>query len=121
MSKGRSPKLTVRDRQPTAIASLISETNTAKKLLAAGYPLLNKWTEQKFGGLEITRDTVPHEWLWRLTAGDAVGSNIDLIVREPGSGREVMLSLTDLSPNTMLRDLRASIRASGQSVRLHVR
>jgi hypothetical protein len=121
MRKGPVPKFTVRERTSSAIASLISETNIAKALLRAGYPLLNQWTEQKFGGLDINRQTVPHDWLWPLTVADAIGSDIDLIVRDAATNAEMTLDLSSFLPNTRLREIKAQLRSSGRRLRLHIR
>jgi len=121
MTKGSPPKFTVRERTGSKIESLISETNTAKRLLAAGYPLLNQWTEQKFGGLEIDRTGIPHGWLWPMTIGDAIASEIDVIIRDPKTGQEATLDLAAVPPSTRLREIKAHQRLLGRRVRLHVR
>jgi hypothetical protein len=110
MIKGPPPKFTVRDRTRSKIDSLISETNIAKRLLAAGYPLLNQWTEQKFGGSEIDRSNIPHDWLWPMAIADAIASRIDLIVRDPETGQEIILELATLPSNTRLREVKAHQR-----------
>jgi hypothetical protein len=125
-SKGPPPRFTVLERTRSAIDSLISETNHAKRLLAAGYPLLNQWTEQKFGGI-VDRHTIPHAWLWPMTASDATGSNIDVIVRDKASGGEVVIDLSTFPASTRLREIKASLVADMTArniqaqVRLHVR
>jgi len=122
MRKGPPPRFSVRERTTTAIDSLISETNTAKRLLAAGYPLLNQWAEQKFGGLEVDRASVPHDWLWPITAADAIGSGIDMIVRDLATRQEMTLDLSGFPSGTRLREIKATIMASGgRKVRLFVR
>jgi hypothetical protein len=120
MMKGAAPKFSVRDRTRSKLESLISETNTAKRLRAAGYPLLNQWTEQKFAGLEIDRSTVPLDWLWPLTASDAVTSGIDVIIHDVETGQEITIDLTTLPQATRLREIRAHQRGLGRRVRLHV-
>lgn len=121
MTRGRAPRFTVRDRTGSKLDSLISETNTAKRLLAAGYPLLNQWTEQKFGGLDITRDTVPHDWLWPMTTADALASGVDVIVSDPETGQEMTVDLTAFPPGTRLQKIKAAMKAGGRRVRLYVR
>lgn len=121
MTKGPAPKFTVRDRTRSKIDSLISETNTAKRLLKAGYPLLNQWTEQKFGGSDIDRSNILHDWLWPMTVADAIASEIELIIRDPETGQEVTLDLVTVPPNTRLREVKAHQRVLGRGVRLHVR
>jgi hypothetical protein len=119
MSNGRAPRFTVLEKTATAIDSLISETNWTKRLRAAGYTLLNQWTEQKFGGLEIERHTVPHDWLWPLTASDAVGSGIDLIVSD--GTLELVADMASFPPKTRLREIRELLKGQGKRARLHVR
>jgi hypothetical protein len=122
MTKGPPPRFSVRERTHSAIDSLVSETNTAKRLLAAGYPLLNQWTEQKFGGLDIDRQSIPHDWLWPITAADAIGSSIELIVRDNATGQELTVDLEAFPSTVRLREIRASIlKTGGRNVRLHVR
>lgn len=122
MAKGTAPRFTVRNRTRSAIDSLISETNTAKDLLALGYPLLNQWTEQKFGGLRIDRYSIPHAWLWPMTVADAIGSGIDIIVRDLASDVEIEADLGSFPSNTRLREIKAMIAASGgRNARLRVR
>ena len=120
MVRGGVPRFSVRDRVSTAIGSLISETNTAKRLLASGYPLLNQWTEQKFGGLAIDRYGIPHDWLWPLTAADALGSGIELIVQEIVTGRDLAIDLTTFPPNVRLREIKTLVAGEGRRLRLHV-
>jgi hypothetical protein len=121
MRKGGVPTFTVLDRVPNAIESLVSETNWTKRLRKAGYRLLNQWTEQKFGGDEIDRRTVPHDWLWPLTASDAIGSRIDLIITDPADGESITADLATFPPNARLREIRDHIKAAGRKVRLTVR
>jgi hypothetical protein len=122
MRRGPAPRFTVRETTSSAVDSLISETNTAKRLLARGYPLLNQWTEQKFGGQDIDRYTIPHDWLWPITASDALGSCVELIVRDLGTGKEMVLDLGAFPPSMRLREIKAHIKqAGGRGVRLHVR
>jgi hypothetical protein len=121
MCRGGVPKFTVLEHVTTAIDSLISETNWTKKLRAAGYNLLNQWTEQKFGGRDIDRHSVPLEWLWPLTVSDAMGSGIDLIVSEPATGLEIVADLQSFPPNTRLRDVRILLKAQERRARLVVR
>jgi hypothetical protein len=127
MARGRVPQFRVLERVGDAVASFVSETNWAKRLKAEGYPLLNKWTEQKFGGLPITRSTVPHEWLWRLAVEDAIEAGLDIIIMNKDTGQDLVLDLADIPPKTLLRDVKAGaleqLRGLGHSgsVRLYVR
>jgi hypothetical protein len=127
MARGHPPRFTVLERTASAIDALISETNWTKRLRAAGYPLLNQWTEQKFGGLDIDRYTVPHDWLWPITVSDAIGSRVDLVVRDKASGNETVVDLATFPASMRLREIKASLlqsmRESGlqSQVRLHIR
>jgi hypothetical protein len=121
MSQGAPPCFSVRERTHSAVDSLISETNTAKQLLRAGYPLLNQWAEQKFAGLDIDRFTVPFDWLWPMTAADAIGSEIDLILRDRETGEEMVADLSTFPPDTRLREIKALLKDKGLAARLHVR
>jgi hypothetical protein len=120
MLKWQAPKFTIRERTRSKLDSLVSETNTAKRLLGAGYLLLNKWTEQKFGGREMGCSDVPHNWLWPLTVSDAIASEIGVIIRDVQTGKEIEVDLSALSPATRLRDIKAQV-GLGRQVRLHVR
>lgn len=119
MARGGVPRFTVLEETSCVLDSLVSETNWAKLFLGRGYPLLNQWTEQKFGGDEIDRKTVPHDWLWPMTAADAIASNVDLILAE--GPQEMMPDLTSFPPSMRLRDIRDAVKAPGRRVRLHVR
>ena len=84
MARGAVPRFSVLDETDCVLDSLVSETNWTKRLHAQGYTLLNQWTEQKFGGLEIDRRSAPHEWLWPMTASDAIASGVDPRSRAAG-------------------------------------
>jgi hypothetical protein len=119
MARGGVPRFSVLEEAPSVLDSLVSETNWTKRLRAQGYPLLNQWTEQKFGGAEIDRKTVPHDWLWRMTAADAILSNIDLLVVE--GAKEHTSDLATFPPSMRLREIRDALKAPGRKVRLYVK
>ena len=119
MARGGVPRFSVLEEVSCVLDSLVSETNWSKRLRAQGYPLLNQWTEQKFGGAEIDRRTVPHDWLWPMTAADAMASNIDLVIAE--GTKEITPELSAFPPKMRLRDIREALKAPGRKVRLHVR
>jgi hypothetical protein len=127
MQRGGVPCFLVLDRVTNAIDSFVSETNWAKQLRAQGYPLLNQWTEQRFGGLPIDRYTVPHDWLRRLAVEDALEAGIDMVLRKKATGEEVMLDLSAFRPKEFLRAVRSAalqrMKELGEAatVRLHVR
>jgi hypothetical protein len=119
MLRGEVPRFSVLDHTDCVLESLVSETNLSKRLHQQGYPLLNQWTEQKFGGLDIDRRTVPHDWLWPMTVQDALASKVDLIVTD--AGREHVPDLSTFPPTMRLRDIRELMRSAGRKARLHVR
>jgi hypothetical protein len=127
MKRGGVPRFLVLDRVTNAIDSFVSETNWAKQLRAEGYPLLNQWTEQRFGGLPIDRYTVPHDWLRRLAVEDALEAGIEIILRKKATGEEIMLDLLAFRPKELLRAVRSGalnrMKELGEAatVRLHVR
>lgn len=120
-NNGPVPRFTVRDRTSCKLDSLVSETKLAKQLLGQGYPLLNKWTEQKFAGGEVTRESIPHERLWPMTVSDAIASGIDLIVRDAETGEESVADLHDMRQEMRLRDLKPGLKKLGLRPRLYVR
>ena len=118
MARGGVPRFSVLDETDCVLDSLVSETNWSKRLRAQGYPLLNQWTEQKFGGVDIDRRTVPLDWLWPITTQDAIASNVDLIVSE---GRHEIAADLSTFPATMrLREIRDLMKSAGRRLRLHV-
>ncbi len=118
MVRGGVPRFSVLEETACVLDSLVSETNWSKRLRGKGYPLLNQWTEQKLAGLEIDRRTVPHDWLWPMTAADAVASRVDLIVSE--QAQEITPDLSTFPPNTRLREIRDALKAPGRKFRLSV-
>ena len=106
MARGGVPRFILLDRAPDAIASFVSETNWTKALRRAGHPLLNQWMEQKFGGDDICRATVPHDWLWRLAVEDAIEAGIQVILRSKHEGAELVLDLHQFRPKELLRTVK---------------
>jgi len=121
MARGGVPKFSVLETTDNALDSLVSETNWTKRLRAAGHRLLNQWTEQKFGGRVIDRQAVPHNWIWPLTAADAIGSGIDLSVNDLESGDQVVADLKMFPPNTRLREIRDLLKAQKRKSTIVVR
>ena len=119
MARGGVPHFSVLDEVSCVLDSLVSETNWSKRLRAQGYPLLNQWTEQKFGGADIDRWTVPHDWLWPMAAADAIASRVDLIVID--AAHEHTADLSSFPPTMRLRDICDLMRSAGRKARLHVR
>jgi hypothetical protein len=119
MARGGVPRFTVLEETSCVLDSLVSETNWAKRLRVRGYPLLNQWAEQKFAGVEIDRRSVPHDWLWPMTAADAIASNVDLVIVE--GVQEFAPDLSTFPASMRLREIRDAVKASGRKVRLYVR
>ncbi len=109
MVRGGVPRFRVIERASDAIASFVSETNWAKHYLAAGYPLLNKWTEQRFAGTPITRETIPHDWLWRLCVEDALKARFGLVVQDRTTGEDLVIDLHLWRPKELLRSVKKAV------------
>lgn len=118
---GPAPRWSVLEEVPSAIDSLVSETNWTIKLRAKGYPLVNQWTEHKLGTLEIDRYQVDPKRLWQLTTEDAIGSDIDLIIRNLETGQELGVDLSIYPPDTRLYKIRDHAKAAGRRARLIIR
>lgn len=79
MLRGGVPRFRVIERAQNAIASFVSETNWAQHYIARGYPLRNKWNEKSRPGEPMTRETVPHKWLWRLAVEDVIEARFTIV------------------------------------------
>jgi hypothetical protein len=121
MARGPAPRWTVLEEVESAIDSLVSETNWTIKLRAKGYPLVNQWTEHKLGTLEIDRYQVDPKRLWQITTEDAIGSDIDLIIRDLETGQELEVDLSIYPPHTRLYKIRDHAKAAGRRARLVIR
>lgn len=62
----------VLDRQPTRLASLVSETNWARKCVRRGYDIANRLAEQRVPEPSIQRTDIPHSWIWKFTLVEAI-------------------------------------------------
>jgi len=121
MARGPAPRWSVLEEVDSAIESLVSETNWTIRLRAKGCPLVNQWAEHKLGALEIDRYAVDHKRLWPITATDALGSAIDVVVRDPGTREEVLVDLSSLPPSTRLQEIKSHANGTGRRARLVVR
>lgn len=74
--KGSCPRFEVIDRAETHLLSLVSETNAANRLLAAGYKLTNQWKEHRGSTMAVTRHDVPPDRIWPFTIADAIADEI---------------------------------------------
>jgi hypothetical protein len=121
MSRGHVPRWSVLEEVDSALSSLVSETNWTVRLRAKGYPLVNRWTEHKLGTLEIDRYAVAHKRLWPITAADAIGSNVGVVLRDLATGKKVVVDLKTIPPNTRLQKIKAHAKETGRRARLIVR
>jgi len=121
MARGPVPRWSVLEEVGSAIESLVSETNWTIRLRAKGYPLVNQWTEHKLGTLEINRYDVDPKRLWQITTEDAIGSNIDLIIRDLSTGEEFVVDLSIYPPGTRLYKIRDHAKEAGRKARLIIR
>jgi len=120
MARGPVPRWTVLDEVYSAIDSFVSETNWTIRLRRKGYPLVNQWTEHKLGTVEIDRYGVDPKRLWPITAADAIGSNIDVVVCDLASGEETLVDLTMFRPTTRLQEIKKDAKSKGRRARLIV-
>ena len=111
MRRGGIPRFRVIERAYDAIASLVSETNWAQHYIAQGYPLRNKWKEQRQAGEAMTRFTVPHKWLWRLSVEDALEARFTIVAVDRYSGENLKIDLSAERPKEPLREVKAKLEA----------
>lgn len=121
MARGPAPRWSMLEEVGSAIDSLVSETNWTIKLRAQGYPLVNQWAEHKLGTLEIDRYQVEPKRLWQITTEDAIGSAVDLVIREFATGEEFVVDLTVYPPGTRLYIIRDHAKTAGRRARLIIR
>lgn len=111
MRRGGVPRFRVIERVDDAISSFVSETNWAQEYISLGYPLRNKWKEQSQPGLLMSRETVPHKWLWRLAVEDAVEAGFTIVATDKLSGRSISVDLAAERPKELLTALRSKLQA----------
>ncbi|MEG3180776.1 hypothetical protein [Sphingomonas sp. LT1P40] len=109
MRRGSVPRFRIIERVDDAITSFVSETNWAQHYIAQGYPLRNKWNEQKQPGETMTRETVPHKWLWRLAVEDAIEARFTIVAMDKLSGNSLKIDLTEERPKVLLRIVRSKL------------
>lgn len=78
---GVVPSFEVLDRQPSRLASLLSETNFARLCRSRGYDIANQTTLQNVAGPPVTVADLPTKWFWRFTLTQAVedGIRVELV------------------------------------------
>ncbi len=109
MLRGGVPRFRVIERVGDAVASFASETNWAQHYIAQGYPLRNKWKEQRQPGEKMSRATVPHKWLWRLAVEDAIEARFTIAVVDKVSGKSLEIDLAAEPPKQLLRVVRSEL------------
>lgn len=87
MLRGGVPRFHEIERVDDVIASFVSEINWAQHYIAKGYPLRNKWKEQRPPSETMTRETMPHKWLWRLAVENAIEAKVHNRRYRQGVGR----------------------------------
>lgn len=110
MRRGSVPRFRVIERAQDAVASFVSETNWAQRYIGQGYPLRNKWDEQRRPGEPMTRETVPHKWLWRLAVEDAIEAQVTMVALDALSGKSLNIDLTAERPKELLRAVRSKLK-----------
>lgn len=109
MRRDGVPRFRVIERAHDAIDSFVSETNWAQRYIAQGYPLRNKWNEQRQPGEPMTRETVPHKWLWRLAVEDAIEAQFTIVALDELSGNSVKIDLSAERPKELLTAVRSKL------------
>lgn len=66
----------VLDRQPTRLASVVSETNYARECVKRGYDIANQLAFQLSGEPNVTRYDIPVRWLGAFTLGEGIEDDI---------------------------------------------
>jgi hypothetical protein len=121
MARSPAPLWSVLEEVHSALDSLVAETNWTIRLPRSGYPLVNQWAEHKLGTLEIDRCSVDHKRLWSMTAADAIGSGIDVVVSDPETGEEIVVELASIPSGARIQKIKAHAKAGGRRARLVVR
>lgn len=75
---GEVPRYEVLERTPTRLASLISETNWARRCIRRGYDIANLLPEQRKNAGNIARDEIPASWIWPFQLDEALSDGISL-------------------------------------------
>ena len=73
-------KYQVLDYQLTRLASLVSETNWARKCWDSGYNLANRADLQNGGGPPIGRVDIPQGWIDKFSVGHAIADALQMSV-----------------------------------------
>lgn len=107
---GVVPTYQVLDYQPSRLASLISETNWARKCWKAGYNLANRKRLQNKAGEPISRSEIPASWLWEFSIAQAIADTIQPVLVCRACKDELVIPLSAVaereSPPRTLGELR---------------
>lgn len=87
-------------------------------MIALGYPLLNRWPEQRIAGPDIDRREVRHAWLWPLSVADAIGSRIGLVATQDGTS--LPIDLAGFPQAMRLSQIRLLLKGRGIGCKLKV-
>lgn len=80
LHRGIVARYDVLEYQPTRLASLVSETNWARKCWNAGYNMANRAELQNIGGPPIDRRDIPQSWIDKFTVRQAVADALQMSV-----------------------------------------
>jgi hypothetical protein len=83
----------VLDYQPTRLASLVSETNWARKCWDAGYDLANRAELQNSGGLPIGPGDIPRGWIDKFSIPQAIADGLQVSVSCSACGETLPIPL----------------------------
>jgi hypothetical protein len=86
----------VLDYQPTRLASLISETNWARKCWNAGYDLANRAELQNARGPPICRSDAPRSWLLKFSLAEAIADNLRIAISCEACRQTLAIPLVDI-------------------------
>lgn len=103
----------VLDYQPTRLASLVSETNWARRCWNAGYDLANRAELQNSGGPPIWPADIPLSWIDKFSVRQAIADSINfsLFCGACGESLSIPLEAIELdSPATTVGQLAKLLR-----------
>lgn len=109
---GIVPTYQILDYQSTHLASLISETNWARKCWNAGYDLANRAELQNAGGPPIDRSDALRTWLLKFTLAEAIADDVRISISCGSCGELLPIPLTHIP------ELQKSATTIGQLAKL---
>lgn len=99
--------------RPTHLASLISETNWARRCWNAGYDLADRAELQNAGGPPISRRDVPRSWLLKFSVSEALAGDVRVSLSCLACGEVLPIPLARIPE---LEKAATAIRAIGQAL-----